>query len=175
MVHPYLRRRLGEEPVRYAHNLLKPALADKLGVILFQEKVLKVARDMGRLTAGQGELLRRALGKNAADDIAQFHDLFVKGAAENGVTPQVAAEVFRQLTAFGGYSFPKSHAAAFAVLVYQSAWLKRYYPAAFYVALLNNQPMGFWSPAVIVTDARRHNIPVRRVDLNLSQTRCTVE
>src|SRR5258708_1945552 len=101
MVHPYLRRRLGEEPVRYTHPILKPALAETLGVILFQEQVLKVARDMGRLTAGQGELLRRALGKSAADDIAQFQDLFLKGAAQNGVTPQVAAEVFRQLRAFG--------------------------------------------------------------------------
>lgn len=175
MVPPYLRRRLGEEPVRYAHDLLKPALAETLGVILFQEQVLKVARDLGRLTAGQGELLRRALGKNVVDDIAHFKEVFLKGAAQNGVTPHVAVEVFRQLSAFGGYSFPKSHAAAFAVLVYQSAWLKRYYPAAFYVALLNNQPMGFWSPAVIVTDARRHKLKVLPVDVNRSIGKCTLE
>jgi len=176
MVHPYVRRRLGQEPVVYAHPLLEPALAETLGVILFQEQVLKVARDLGRLTAGQGELLRRALGgKAAAEQVERFHAAFVQGATQNGVSASTAEGVFAQLKAFGGYSFPKSHAAAFAVLVYQSAWLKRYHPQAFYTALLNHQPMGFWSPAVIVNDARRHGIPVLPVAIARSEAECTVE
>ncbi|MBX3081731.1 MAG: error-prone DNA polymerase [Anaerolineae bacterium] len=175
MVHPYLRRHLGEEPVRYAHPLLKPALAETLGVILFQEQVLKVARDLGRLTAGQGEQLRRALAKSDTTAIDRFKLAFMDGAKTQGVSQRVAEEVFRQLQAFGGYSFPKSHAAAFAVLVYQSAWLKCHHPTAFYIALLNNQPMGFWSPAVIVNDARRHGIRVLSVNVHRSEAKCTVE
>jgi len=176
MVHPYLRRRCGEEPVTYLHPLLKPALAETLGVILFQEQVLKVARDLAGFTPGQGEQLRRALGaKNAAREIERFHAAFVQGAKARGVSEVVAEEAFSKLKAFGGYSFPKSHAAAFAVLVYQSAWLKRYYPAAFYAALLNNQPMGFWSPAVIVNDAKRHGVPLLPADIQRSQGQCRLE
>ena len=175
MVHPYLRRRLGTEPVAYLHPKLEPALAETLGVILFQEQVLKVARDLGRLTAGQGELLRRALGKKNELVITDFQGMFIDGAQLNGASQATATAIFGQLRAFGGYSFPKSHAAAFAVLVYQSAWLKRYYPVAFYTALLNNQPMGFWSPAVIVHDARRHGIPLLRADVQCSMTDCTIE
>jgi error-prone DNA polymerase len=144
--------------------------------VLFQEQVLKVARDLAGFTPGQGELLRRALGrKNAEDAIQTFHDDFVGGATGLGVAEEVAQAVFEALRAFGGYSFPKSHAAAFAVLVYRSAWLKRYHAPAFYCALLNHQPMGFWSPAVIVNDAKRHGVPVLPVDIHHSQTRCTVE
>lgn len=175
MVHPYLRRRLGEEPVRYVHALLEPALAETLGVILFQEQVLKVARDLGRLTAGQGERLRRALGKQDVLELARFEAAFLDGAQQNGAPREVAEAVFGQIKAFGGYSFPKSHAAAFAVLVYQSAWLKRHHPLAFYVALLNHQPMGFWSPAVLVNDARQHGIRVLSVDLERSEATCTHE
>ncbi|MBK8137687.1 MAG: DNA polymerase III subunit alpha [Chloroflexi bacterium] len=176
MVHPYLRRRLGEEPVQYPHPRLEPALSETLGVVLFQEQVLKVARDLAGFTGGQGELLRRALGsKRAHEQIEKLHDAFISGAGELDVTSAVAEAVFDALRSFGGYSFPKSHAAAFAVLVYQSAWLKRYHPAAFTCALLNNQPMGFWSPAVIVNDARRHGVRVLAADLRHSQARCTVE
>src|SRR5690606_31852515 len=125
MVHPYIRRRLGQEKVDYYHPLLKPALRETLGVILFQEQVLKVARDLAGFTGGQGELLRRALGsKDAHAQIDGLRAAFLEGAARNGVEAQVAEEVFERLRTFGGYSFPKSHAAAFAVLVYQSAWLK---------------------------------------------------
>ncbi len=174
MVHPYLRRRLKLEPVRYFHPLLEPALRETLGVILFQEQVLKVARDLGGFTPGQGELLRRALGsKSPLEAVAGFAAAFLEGAAQKGAPLETAAKVFTALKAFGGYSFPKSHAAAFAVLVYQSAWLKRYHPAAFYTALLNHQPMGFWSPAVLVNDARRHGIRVLNVDVNHSQGVCT--
>jgi error-prone DNA polymerase len=176
MVHPYLRRRLGIEPVTYPHPLLEPALSETLGVILYQEQVLKVARALAGFTPGQGEQLRRVLGgKRAEAEIERFRAAFLAGAQARGVPEPVAAAVFAQLKAFGGYSFPKSHAAAFGVLVYQSAWLKRYYPAALYTALLNNQPMGFWTPAVLVGDARRHGIPILRVDIQHSQARCRVE
>ena len=176
MVRPYLRRRMGLEAVSYPHPLLKDALADTLGVILFQEQVLKVARDLAGFSEGQGEQLRRALGsKYATEAIGRFRHAFIDGAAAKGVPSEIAETVFEQLTAFGSYSFPKSHAAAFAVLVYQSAWLKRYHPHAFYVALLNNQPMGFWSPAVIGGDARRHQIQTLAVDINLSRGKCSIE
>jgi error-prone DNA polymerase len=173
MVHPYLRRRQGLEPITYKHPLLKGALEETLGVVLFQEQVLKVARNLAGFTAGQGEQLRRALGaKRAPEAIEQLRGAFLKGARARGVSESIAAAVFDQLRAFGSYSFPKSHAAAFAVIVYQSAWLKYYYPAAFYCALLNNQPMGFWPPAILVRDAQRHGIEVLSVDISRSLARC---
>jgi len=176
MVHPYLRRRFGEEKVAYLHDLLRPALEETPGVILVQEQVLKIARDMAGFTAGQGELLRRALGsKRPAEAVEEFYDAFIQGAMARGADQTTAEHIFDRLRAFGGYSFPKSHAAAFAVVVYQSAWLKRYYPAAFYLGLLNNQPMGFWSPAILVNDARRHGLAVRRVDINKSEYKYRVE
>jgi len=176
MVHPYLRRRQGIEPVTYLHSSLEPALRETLGVILFQEQVLKVARDMAGFTAGQGEQLRRALGaKQVTEAIERFHTAFVAGATANGAMAETAEAVFQQLRSFGGYSFAKSHAAAFAVLVYQSGWLKRYHPKAFYTALLNNQPMGFWNAAVIVNELRRQGIPVLPVDLHLSGPKCSIE
>jgi error-prone DNA polymerase len=155
---------------------LEAALAETLGVILFQEQVLKLARDLAGFTPGQGELLRRALGSKRSElEIERFRAAFLSGAQGNGVSLDIAESVFGQLQAFGGYSFAKSHAAAFAVLVYQSAWLKRYYPAPFYTALLNNQPMGFWSPAVLVGDAKRHQLPILPLDIQHSQARCRVE
>ncbi len=176
MVHPYLRRRQGLELVTYLHPLLEPALAETLGVILFQEQVIKVARDLAGFTPGQGEQLRRALGaKRATEEIEKFRAAFLIGAEANGVTAVIAETVFAQLLAFGGYSFAKSHAAAFAVLVYQSAWLKRYHPHAFYAALLNNQPMGFWNAAVLVNELRRQGIPVLPVDIHASQPKCSLE
>lgn len=176
MVHPYLRRRLGQEPVTYFHPLLEKALAETLGVILFQEQVLKVARDLAGFTPGQGELLRRALGaKDASTAIAAFREAFLAGAGARGVPVATAELVFAKLQSFGGYSFPKSHAAAFAVLVYWSAWLKYYYPLPFYTALLNHQPMGFWSPAVVLNDAKRHAIPILPVDVQHSAATCSVD
>ena len=173
MVHPFLRRRLGLEPVEYAHPSLKPALSETLGVILFQEQVLKVARDLAGFTPGQGEQLRRALGsKRAGEEIGRFHNAFIAGAKAQGVPADIAELVFDQLRAFGGYSFAKSHAAAFSVLVYQSAWLKYHYFAHFFTSLLNNQPMGFWNPAVLVNEARRQGVPVLPVDLHKSQAKC---
>ncbi|MBE7550051.1 MAG: hypothetical protein HS126_03095 [Anaerolineales bacterium] len=176
MVQPYMRRRLGLEPVTYLHPRLEVALAETLGVILFQEQVLKVAHDLAGFTPGQGEQLRRALGIKQADiKIQRFRETFLNGAQANGVSLAVAESVFEQLRAFGGYAFAKSHAAAFVVLVYQSAWLKRYYPVHFLCALLNNQPLGFWNPAVLVGDAHRRGIKVLPVDIDRSRNRCTVE
>jgi error-prone DNA polymerase len=175
MVHPYIRRRMGVEPVTYAHPSLETALKETLGVILFQEQVLKVARDLAGLSAGEGERLRRALGSGRGTvAIEPFREAFRAGAATRGVPARVADTVFAQLEAFGGYSFPKSHAAAFAVIVYQSAWLKRYHPAAFLPALLNNQPMGFWPPAILVRDAQRYGVHVRPLDIQASGKRCTL-
>jgi error-prone DNA polymerase len=169
MVHPYLRRRLGEEPIQYFHPSLKPALQETLGVILFQEQVLKVARDMAGFTAGQGELLRRALGKkDAIQALEALRDDFVRGAIQNDVPEEIAQRVFQKLLGFGSYSFPKSHAAAFAVLVYQSAYIRKHHPVAFFTALLNNQPMGFYTPSVVVNDARRHGLRVLNVDIQRS-------
>lgn len=169
MVQPYLRRRQGKEPVSYLHPRLQPALAETLGVIVFQEQVVKIARDLAGWTAGEGELLRRAMGrKHGAAEMARLRGAFVAGAAAQGVPVDVAEAVFQQLTAFGGYAFAKSHAAAFAVIVYQSAWLKRYHPLAFTIGLLRCQPMGFYSPAVLVNDAKRRGIPALAVDVNRS-------
>jgi error-prone DNA polymerase len=176
MVRPYLRRRGGREPVSYPHPLLEDALQETLGVIVFQEQVLKVARDLAGFTAGEAELLRRALShKRAGQRIASFRKRFLDGARERGVETQAAERVFEQLRAFGGYSFPKSHAAAFAVLTYQSAWLRRYHPSAFFAALLRHQPMGFYPAHVVVSEARRCGVEVRPVDVEASDPQTTVE
>ena len=176
MVHPYLRRRAGLEPVTYLHPLLEAALKETLGVILFQEQVLKVARDLAGFTPGQGELLRRALSaKRAHEAIDRLHEAFIHGALARGVSVEIAEQVFESLRAFGGYSFPKSHAAAFAALVYRSAWLKVYHPKELYCGLLNHQPMGFWAPAIVVNDAKRRGIAVLPPDLHQSAEACTVE
>lgn len=139
MVRPFMARRLGLEPVTYPHPLLKEALKETLGVIIFQEQCLKVARDLAGFTPGQGEQLRRALGsKRGAAEVERFHHEFIIGARARGVSADVAEMVFDQLRAFGSYSFAKSHAASFAMLVYQSAWLKHYFPIQFTCALLRN-------------------------------------
>ncbi len=176
MVRPYLRRRQGQAPVTYIHPDLQPALEETLGVIVFQEQVLKVARDLAGFTPGEGEQLRRALGNKRADEaIAAFKERFIQGALARDVPREDAEEVFSQLEAFGGFSFAKSHAAAFAVLSYQSAWLRRYYPAAFFAALLRHQPMGFYPAHVIVAEARRHGVEIRGVDIHASEVGATVE
>jgi error-prone DNA polymerase len=176
MVHPYLRRRRGEEPVTYAHPAMEAALSDTLGVIVFQEQVLMVARDVAGFTPGEAEKLRRAMGrKRSREEMEALRERFVAGAMANGATRQQAEAVFDQLCAFASYGFNRAHAASFALLTYQSAWLKRYYPLAFYTALLNNQPMGFYGPDVVVGDAKRHGIRILPVDINRSQERCHIE
>jgi error-prone DNA polymerase len=175
MVHPFLRRWLGEEAVTYFHPLLEPVLKETLGVILWQEQILQVAQALAGFSPAQGELLRRALGnKDATAAIASFKSQFIEGALAKNVPENIALLVFEKLLGFGSYSFPKSHAAAFAVLVYQSAWLRCYHPAPFFSALLNNQPMGFYTPSVIVNDAKRHGIRVLPVDIQQSEAACTV-
>jgi error-prone DNA polymerase len=176
MVHPYLRRRGGTEAVTYAHPLLEGALAETLGVIVFQEQVLKVARDLAGFTPGRAEMLRRALAHKRADEhVARFFEEFIAGAAAMGVGQKIAERVFDQLRAFGGYAFPKSHAAAFAWLTYQSAWLRCYHPVAFFAGLLRHQPMGFYPAHVIVSEARRCGVEVRPVDVEASELRAMVE
>jgi len=176
MVHPYLNRRDGIEPARYLHPLLQPALEETLGIILFQEQVLKVARDLAGFTPGEGELLRRALGnKRAKEQIESFRERFIAGAQRKGVPLRIARQVFEQLAAFGSYSFAKSHASAFAVLTYWSAWLKRYHPLAFFAGILRHEPMGFYAPHVVVSDAMRSGVKFLPVDVRYSQARTTVE
>ncbi len=176
MVRPYLRRRQHKDRVRFLHPSLEPALAETLGVIVFQEQVLKVARDMAGFTPGEGEQLRRALGNKRADEaVAAFRERFIQGAVAREVPESVAQQVFEQLEAFGGYAFAKSHAAAFAVLTYQSAWLRHTYPAAFFAALLRHQPMGFYPAHVIIAEARRHGVEIRAVDIHASDVGATVE
>lgn len=176
MVHPFLNRRDALEPVRYLHPALESALKETLGVVLFQEQCLKVAHDFAGFTHGEGELLRRALGHKRADDLIEtFRDRFLQGAQAKGVARSIAEQVFQQLKAFGGYSFAKSHAAAFAVIVYWSAWLKCNHPTAFYVGLLRNEPMGFYPRHVVVSDAIRYGLKVLPVDLRYSQAAATAE
>ncbi|MCY3781651.1 MAG: error-prone DNA polymerase [Chloroflexi bacterium] len=176
MVHPYLRRRRGAEAVSYLDGRLKSGLEETLGVILWQEQVLKVAHDIGGFTHGQGELLRRALGsKHSFQLLDQLETIFIKGAIKNGVAEGTAQAIFGQLRGFGAYSFAKSHAASFAVLTYRSAWFKYHYPAVFYAAILNHQPMGFWAPSTLVYDAMRQGIAVLPPDINRSGADCTVE
>ena len=176
MVHPFLRRRDREETVIYLHPLLKPALEETLGVILFQEQVLKVARDLADFTPGEGELLRRALSHKRADEqIETFRAKFIDGAQAKGVSKKIAEQVFHQLKAFGGYSFSKAHAAAFAVITYWSAWLRCYYPVAFFAGLLRHQPMGFYPKHVVVNDALRSGVQFLPIDLRYSQAQVTVE
>jgi error-prone DNA polymerase len=176
MVHPYIRRRKRLEKVTYLHPKLKPILDDTLGIILFQEQVIQVATTIADFTPGEADCLRRAMSrkrpKHAMDEMKQR---FIGGAKKNGVESSFANRIFAALGGFAEYGFCKSHAAGFALLCYQSAWLKRYYPPEFYCALLNNQPMGFYSPEVIVRDAKRHGIEVLPVDINKSRAKCTIE
>ena len=159
----------------YLHPLLEPILAETLGVIIFQEQVIRVAVALAGFTPGEADLLRRAMSRSRSSEaMAELRDRFVAGAQAKGVERGVAEEAFRQLQGFATYGFCKSHAAAFALVAYQTLWLKAHYPADFYCALLNHQPMGFYSPEVIVGDARRHGITVARPDVNLSQDACTL-
>ncbi len=176
MVHPYIRRRRGEEPVTYLHPDLEPILHRTLGVPLFQEQGMKVAVVLAGFTPGQADTLRRAMGfKRSREAMAAIEPALRAGMTERGITPQVQEYIVKYLTAFSNYGFPESHAASFALLVYASAYLKRYYAPEFYCALLNSQPMGFYAPGTLVQDARRHGVEVRPVDLACSGWDCTLE
>jgi len=176
MVNPYIRRRQGREPVTYLHPSLEPILKETLGVILFQEQILRVAMAVAGFSASAADRLRRAMSRaRSAEDMERLRAPFVEGAGRSGVSDPVAHEIFRQIAAFAEFGFCKSHAAAFALTAYHTCHLKLYYPAEFTVALLNNQPMGFYSPAVIAGDAKRHGIRVLPVDVNVSAAKAIVE
>ncbi len=176
MVHPYLRRRRGEEPVTYLDPRLEPLLKRTLGVPLFQEQGMKVAIALAGFTPAQADNMRPAMGfKRSHRKMREVERDLVAGLAANGVAPAVADKVLQYLTAFANYGFPESHSASFALLVYASAYLKRWYAPEFTCALLNAQPMGFYSPATILHDARRHGVEVRPVDLAISEWNCTLE
>jgi len=175
MVHPYLRRRQGLEPVTYLHPSLEPVLRETLGVVIFQEQVLRVAMALAGFTPGEADLLRRAMSRSrSAEAMAELQERFLAGAAANGVEPAVAREIFRQLQGFATYGFCKSHAASFALIAYQTLWLKAHYPLEYTCALLNHQPMGFYAPEVIMGDAQRHGITILRPHVNLSEDACTI-
>ncbi len=176
MVHPYLRRRAGEEPVTYPHPCLEPVLKRTLGIPLFQEQGMRVAIVAAGFTPGEADQLRRAMGhKRSRERMEALAAKLITGMVASGIAAETARNIYRQLAAFADYGFPESHAASFALLVYVSAHLKRYWPAEFTCALLNAQPMGFYSPATLLEDARRHGVEVGPIDLALSRWECTLE
>jgi error-prone DNA polymerase len=176
MVHPYMRRRQGLEPVHYLHPLLEPVLNETLGVILFQEQILQVAIVIAGFTAGEANKLRKAMGrKNAFAELQKWRGRFVAGAGTKGIDEATANKIFDLIGGFAEFGFCKSHAMSFALLCYRSAWLKLYYPQAFYCALLNNQPMGFYLPEVIINDAKRHGVAILPVEINKSLWQCSIE
>src|SRR5918994_4037429 len=176
MVHPYLNRRAGREPVVYDHPLLEPVLKRTLGVPLFQEQLLRMAMVVAGFSGGQAEELRRAMGfKRSEKKMRQIEVQLREGMAKHGIIGEVADRIVLSIRSFALYGFPESHAASFALLAYASAYLKTHFPAAFYTALLNNQPMGFYHPATLVKDAERHATTVLPIDVQVSQWDCTIE
>ena len=176
MVHPYLRRRSGEEPVEYPHPALRPVLAKTLGVPLFQEQVMKLAMVAADYTPGEADQLRRDMAAwRRSGSIEKHGEKLISRMEAKGISREFAERVFDQIRGFGEYGFPESHAASFALVAYLTAWLKRHYHDVFTVALLNAWPMGFYAPATIVDDARRHGVEVRPVDVTSSRWFCTLE
>ena len=176
MVHPYLRRRSGREPVDYPSEALRQVLGKTMGVPLFQEQAMKIAIVGAGFAPEEADRLRRAMATFKRNgDIHLFRDKFIAGMVENGYERDFATRCFSQIEGFGTYGFPESHAASFALLVYVSAWIKCFYPEVFACALLNSQPMGFYAPAQIVRDAREHGVEVGPVDVNHSLWDCTLE
>jgi error-prone DNA polymerase len=176
MVHPYLARRRGDEPVRYPHPSLEPILKRTLGVPLFQEQLLRMAMVAAGFSGGEAEELRRAFGfKRSVARMKLIEEKLRAGMAANGITGQTAEDILKSISSFALYGFPESHAASFALIVYASAWLKAHYPAAFYGAMLNNYPMGFYHPATLVKDAQRHGVAFASIDVQHSMWNCTIE
>ncbi|HET7102329.1 MAG TPA: error-prone DNA polymerase, partial [Terriglobia bacterium] len=176
MVHPYLRRRQGREPVTYPHPSLASVLGRTLGVPLFQEQLLKMAMITADFSGGEAEELRRAFGFKRAE--ARMQDVEKRlraGMNRKGITGKAQDQIVQSITSFALYGFPESHAASFALLAYASAYLKRHYLAAYTAAMLNNQPMGFYSPATLVKDAQRHGLKVKCIDVARSDWSCTLE
>ncbi len=176
MVHPYLQRRSGSEQVNYPSEALKTVLQRTLGVPIFQEQVMQIAMVAAGFSGSEADVLRRSMAAWARrGGMEHMHQRLVSGMLERGYTESFAEQIFQQIRGFGEYGFPESHAASFALLVYVSAWLKRHHPAAFTCALLNAQPMGFYQPAQLVQDARRHGVNVLPVDVRYSFWDCTLE
>ena len=168
-VHPYIRRRNGKEQVTYLHPLLENSLGKTLGIPLFQEQLMQMAIDVAGFTPAESDELRQAMGsKRSARRMEQLKERLYVGMEGNGITGDIADELYQKMKAFANYGFPESHSVSFAYLVYSSSWIKYHEPAAFCAALLNAQPMGFWSPHTLVRDARRHGVVVRTPDLNAS-------
>jgi len=176
-VHPYIRRRTGvEKDWEYDHPLLKPALQRTYGVPLFQEQLMQIAIDVAGFSAAEADQLRRAMGaKRSTERMERLRERFYAGMARNEITGELADRLFEKLLAFANYGFPESHSISFASLVYYSAWLKYYYPAAFCAALLRAQPMGFYSPQSLIADARRHGVVIRGPDVNASLAHASLE
>src|SRR5205085_5772905 len=176
MVHPYIRRRRGRETVTYPHPSLEPILARTLGVPLFQEQLLRMAMVAAGFTGSEAEELRRAFGfKRSERRMAEVEVKLRAGMDRQGIGAAAQEEILRSITSFALYGFPESHAASFALLVYASAYLKAHYPAAFYTALLNNQPMGFYHPSTLVKDAQRHGVRFAPIDVQVSDWLCRVQ
>ncbi|HBY61360.1 MAG TPA: error-prone DNA polymerase [Solibacterales bacterium] len=176
LLHPYLRRRQGREPVDYMHPSLEPVLRRTLGVPLFQEQLLKMAMIVAGFTGGQAEELRRAFGfKRSEKRMTEVEQKLRAGMEANSIDAAAQDRIIQSITSFALYGFPESHAASFALIAYASAWLKEHYLAAFTAAMLNNQPMGFYQPATLVKDAQRHGLRFRPVDVQVSHWKCTIE
>ncbi|WP_029149843.1 error-prone DNA polymerase [Microbacterium indicum] len=168
-VHPFVRRKLGQEPVTYAHPKLEPVLARTLGIPVFQEQLMQMAMAVGDCTGEDADLLRRAMGsKRGQQRIDSLREKLFAGMERNGIPRDVADGIYAQIQAFANFGFAESHSLSFALLVYASSWIKLHYPAAFLAGLLRSQPMGFYSPATLTADARRHGVRVLRPDVNRS-------
>ena len=176
-VHPYLRRKQGLEPVTYLHPSLEPVLRDSMGVILYQEQVMRIAIEVAGFSPAESDGFRRAMGTWRSNrEMEKLHQQFHDGCLRQpGMTEEMAEELFRQVSAFASFGFAKSHAAAFARTAYESSFLKLFYPAQFLVGLINAQPMGFYPVEVLVNDAKRHGVAVLPVDLNASTYKTTTE
>ena len=175
-VHPYLRRKQGKEPVTYLHPGLQPILEETLGVVLYQEQILKISMACAGFSGGEADRFRRAMSSRRGHaQMEAIRERFLSGCLANGIAAKVAEEIFSKLAAFAEFGFTKSHAAAFARTCYETAWLKLHHAPALYAGLLNNQPMGFYHPHVLVEDAKRHGVRILPLDINRSYTRCTVE
>ena len=170
MVHPYFERRQGRQPVTYPHPSLEPILERTLGVLLFQEQILRIAMTAAGFSGGEAEELRRAMGfKRSAERMEALERKLRHGMAERGIHGEAQEQIVHAITSFALYGFPESHAASFALIAYASAYLKAHHPTAFLIALLNAWPMGFYHPASLVKDAQRHGVETRPIDVNHSQ------
>jgi len=176
MMHPYMRRRQGREPVTYPHPSLEPVLKRTLGVPLFQEQLLRMAMTIADFSGAEAEELRRAVGmRRSMQRMKDLEGRLRSGMTRNGISAEAQDNIVQSISSFAMYGFPESHAASFALIAYASAYLKIHYLAAFTCGLLNNQPMGFYSPAVLVKDAQRHGLRVRPIDVQRSEGICTLE